>query len=165
MKQEPALHVRWMVRRNISDVLRIEDESFEFPWPEEDFIRTLRQRNCIGMVAVDERSETPLHLLSLAVEPESRRRGVGKALVDKLIAKLAEGRRNTILTEVRERNLAAQLFFRAQGFRAVRVLRDFYEDGAKCKPSRRRCNVELRSSANAEGQDRIAHAALLGLRR
>lgn len=29
---------------------------------------------------------------------------------------------------MRESNVAAQLFFRAQGFRAVSVLRDFYDD-------------------------------------
>jgi ribosomal-protein-alanine N-acetyltransferase len=29
---------------------------------------------------------------------------------------------------VRETNLSAQLFFRSLGFRAVSVLRDFYED-------------------------------------
>ena len=37
-------------------------------------------------------------------------------------------RRTRIVLEVRETNLAAQLFFRASGFRAVNVLRDFYED-------------------------------------
>ena len=30
--------------------------------------------------------------------------------------------------EVRETNLAAQLFFRTQGFRAVSVLRSYYDD-------------------------------------
>jgi ribosomal-protein-alanine N-acetyltransferase len=32
---------------------------------------------------------------------------------------------------VRETNLTAQLFFRAQGFRAVRVLRGYYEDSGE----------------------------------
>jgi len=32
------------------------------------------------------------------------------------------------MLEIRETNLSAQLFFRALGFRAVSVLRDFYED-------------------------------------
>ena len=35
------------------------------------------------------------------------------------------------MLEVRETNLPAQLFFRAHGFRAVSVLRDFYEDTAE----------------------------------
>ena len=37
-------------------------------------------------------------------------------------------RRNRIMLEVRETNLSAQLFFRANGFRAVSLLREFYED-------------------------------------
>ena len=48
---EANVHIRWMIRRDMSEVLEIEKSSFEFPWSEEDFIRCLRQRNCIGMVA------------------------------------------------------------------------------------------------------------------
>ena len=50
-KQEVRVHIRWMIRRDMPEVLDIESESFEFPWSEDDFIRCLRQRNCIGMVA------------------------------------------------------------------------------------------------------------------
>jgi ribosomal-protein-alanine N-acetyltransferase len=49
-------------------------------------------------------------------------------MLGKLIAKLSAQRRTRIVLEVRETNLAAQLFFRQQGFRAVSLLRDFYED-------------------------------------
>ena len=49
-------------------------------------------------------------------------------MVEKLIGKLSADRRNRILLEVRETNLDAQLFFREVGFRAISVLRDFYED-------------------------------------
>ena len=48
-------------------------------------------------------------------------------MINKLVSKLSHGRRNRILLEVRETNLAAQLFFRAVGFRATSVLRDFYD--------------------------------------
>ena len=40
-----------MIRRDMPEVLAVEQEAFEFPWLEEDFTRCLRQRNCIGMVA------------------------------------------------------------------------------------------------------------------
>ena len=40
-------------------------------------------------------------------------------------------RRTRITLAVRERNLFAQLFFRSQGFRAVRVLRGYYEDSGE----------------------------------
>ena len=39
--------------------------------------------------------------------------------------------RTRITLEVRETNLNAQLFFRAQNFRAVRVLRSYYEDSGE----------------------------------
>ena len=45
------VHIRWMIRRDMPSVLAIEQECFEFPWYEDDFVRCLRQRNCIGMVA------------------------------------------------------------------------------------------------------------------
>ena len=50
------VHIRYMIRRDMAEVLGIEQASFEFPWQKEDFLRCLRQRNCIGMVAeYDER--------------------------------------------------------------------------------------------------------------
>jgi len=45
------VQIRWMIRRDMAEVLRIERESFEYHWTEEDFLCCLRQRNCIGMVA------------------------------------------------------------------------------------------------------------------
>lgn len=131
-------HIRWMIRRDMADVLAIESEGFEFPWSEDDFLRCLRQRNCIGMVAehedrvagfmIYELHKTRLHILNFAVGTQFRRCGVATQMVDKLIGKLSSQRRNRILLEVRETNLAAQLFFRSAGFRAVSVLRAFYED-------------------------------------
>jgi len=137
-KQEVRVHIRWMIRRDMPEALDIEAESFEFPWLEEDFIRCLRQRNCIGMVAehddrvvgfmVYELNKKRLHVLNFAVAPEYRRRGVGTQMVAKLVGKLSAQRRTRIVLEVRETNLPAQLFFRANGFRAISVLRDYYED-------------------------------------
>jgi len=137
-QQQQRVHIRWMIRRDMAEVLDIESQGFEFPWCEEDFIRCLRQRNCIGMVAeqddrvvgfmIYELHKTRLHLLNFAVSSEGRRQGVGSQMLNKLIAKLSTQRRTRILLEVRETNLSAQLFFRTLGFRAVSVLRDFYDD-------------------------------------
>jgi ribosomal-protein-alanine N-acetyltransferase len=137
-QQQLRVHIRWMIRRDMSDALEIENDGFEFPWSEDDFIRCLRQRNCIGMVAeqedrvvgfmIYELHKTRLHLLNLAVSKDNRRRGVGAQMLAKLTAKLSTQRRTRILLEVRETNLPAQVFFRTLGFRAVSVLRDFYDD-------------------------------------
>ena len=137
-RQDVRIHIRWMIRRDMAEVLDAERQSFEFPWCEDDFIRCLRQRNCIGMVAeYDERvvgfmiyelHKNQLHILNFSVNETFRRRGVGKQMVGKLISKLSHQRRNRILLEVRETNLSAQLFFRDMGFRAVTVMRDHYDD-------------------------------------
>lgn len=137
-KQEVRVHIRWMIRRDMPEVLAIEADSFEFPWLEEDFIRCLRQRNCIGMVAeYDERvvgfmiyelNKTRIQVLNFATARDYRRRGVGSQMVAKLIGKLSAQRRTRISLEVRETNLPAQLFFRENGFRAVSVLRAYYDD-------------------------------------
>jgi ribosomal-protein-alanine N-acetyltransferase len=135
---ELRVHIRWMIRRDMAEVLEIEHESFEFPWQEDDFVRCLRQRNCIGMVAEHENQvvgfmiyelhRTRLHVLNFAVAKDFRSRGLGRKLISKLAAKLSPQRRTRILLEVRETNVAAQLFFKQCGFRAVAVLREFYED-------------------------------------
>ena len=140
-KEQVRVHIRWMIRRDMPEVLQTEQESFEYSWTEEDFLRCLRQRNCIGMVAeqgekvvgfmIYELHKNKLHILNFAVHPGCRRFGVGAQMVGKLISKLSSHRRTRITLEVRETNLPAQLFFRKQGFRALRVLRAFYEDSGE----------------------------------
>lgn len=145
MDAKLKLHIRWMIRRDMPEVVAIEEDSFEFPWTEADFLLCLRQRNCIGMVVEDVRASSgtiegsgplvgfmvyelyraTIHVLAFAVHPAYRRRGVGSAMAAKLKEKI---RYNRVQCELRETNLVGQLFFQAQGFRAVSVLRDFYED-------------------------------------
>lgn len=126
-------YIRWMIRRDMPEVLDIESACFSSPWSEDDFIRRLRQRNVIGMVLeVDERVHAfmlyelqrgRLELVNLAVGPLHQRGGLGTMLIEKLKSKLSEniGRRQTILVDVAERNLSFQLFLRSLGFRCVDI--------------------------------------------
>jgi ribosomal-protein-alanine N-acetyltransferase len=75
-----------------------------------------------------ELTKTRIRVLNFAVAAAYRRQGVGSQMLAKLIGKLSPQRRTRITLEVRETNLAAQLFFRANQFRAVSVLRNFYDD-------------------------------------
>lgn len=130
-------HIRWMIRRDIPEVLRIENASFEFAWAEEEFIRVQRQRNCIGMVAevceliagyvIYELTRNGLRVLNFAVRPDCRRRSIGSLMVNKLKSKLND-RRTKIELHLRESNLVAQKFFAANGFKAIGVVRGFYTD-------------------------------------
>ncbi len=141
MQTQTRAHVRWLIRRDMPEVLQIEKLSFEYGWVEEDFLGVFRKRNCIGMVAefgekvvgymAYELCEKSLHILNFAVHPAYRRMGVGAQMALRLISKLSSHRRTRLTLDVRETNLSAQLFFRAMGFDAVRVLPCFYDDSGE----------------------------------
>ena len=111
-KQEVQVHIRWMLRRDLPEILEIEEESFEFPWLEKDFSRCLRQRNCIGIVAVvgsnnlnNERVvgfmvyqlfQKTTCVLDFAVHFKWRRRGIGSQMIAKLIEKSSIQQRQKI---------------------------------------------------------------------
>lgn len=131
------INIRWLIRCDMPEVLALERAAFEFPWTQAEFIRCVRQRNCIGMVAeyaervvgfmVYELHKTRAHLLNVVVASHVRRYGVGRKLLEVLIGRLTK-ERNRITLEVRETNLAAQMFFRAVGFYATKVLSDWYDN-------------------------------------
>lgn len=136
--KQTCAHVRFMIRRDMPEVLEIEKLSFPAAWSEDDFLRCLRQRNCIGMVA--EQGDTivgfmvyvllkkSIDIVNFAVHPVWRRKGVGGEIIVRLVNKLSSHRRTSITLAVRETNLPAQLFFRNEGFLANEVVRGFYED-------------------------------------
>jgi ribosomal-protein-alanine N-acetyltransferase len=134
----PKINIRWLVQRDLPDVLQIERDSFPIPWGVDGFLYYLRQRNCIGMVAeryrqivgfmLYELHKSNLRIINFAVAPVARRQDVGGQMVRRLIDKLSQQRRKEIVLEIRETNLPAQLFFRHEGFRAVCVIRDHYDD-------------------------------------
>lgn len=131
------VHIRWMIERDMPEVLAIEHASFEFPWCEEAFLQELSRPNCIGMVAeygervvgfmIYELHKQKLHLMEFAVHPDFRRQGIGHQMVGKLVGKLSSHRRTQITLYVREKSLGAQYFYRSQGFKATEVIRDYYK--------------------------------------
>lgn len=140
-----SLNIRYMLRSDLRRVLEIENACFEFPLTRRDIIGVIRQQNGIGLVVerreiADGYVSDPVivgyvlyelhnnrnHLLSIAVDPTHQRQGIGRAIHEEMRRKLRLAR-NRIMLEVRERNLPAQLFFRAMGYRAMGVLRNYYD--------------------------------------
>ncbi len=133
-----AVWLRCMIRRDMPEVLEIERRSFEYPWSKADFVRALQHRNALGQVAeIDDRVVgfmvfalygTRIELWNLAVAPDCRRQGVGRAMIAERLKALSAQRRHMLAANVREHNLAAQVFFRELAFRCVAVMRRFYDD-------------------------------------
>ncbi len=125
------VHIRWMIRRDMEQVLAIEQSAFDDPWDEEAFVAFLRRKNCIGMVAergdevlgymIYELHKNQLHLANFAVHKDLQRRGVGMQMMQKLVNKLAAQRRERIVLDVSENNRPGQEFFKKVGFRATAI--------------------------------------------
>lgn len=122
----------------MSSILDIEAKSFEYPWNFSTLEECIVCRKNVAMVAtvenkvvgyiVYELHTASVHLLNLAVAEKNRRQGIATTLVETLRKKLHPDRRSKIVLGVRESNLEAQLFFRSLGFRAVQIVRDYYDD-------------------------------------
>ena len=134
---QTRVHIRWMIRRDMPEVLAIEHAGFEYPWCEEEFLRVLRQRNCIGMVAehgerivgfmIYELHRNKIHVLDFATHADF----AGEAWDDRWWPSWSgssptSGVTGSLCTFARP--TAAQLFFKVLGFRAMEVVREHYAD-------------------------------------
>lgn len=140
VSHQPAqLSLRDMEPRDLRSILKIERSSFEEPWSEDDFYRTLSQKHRVGIVAVAskrtvvgyliaESMTKSFQVLNMAVSPTYRGRGVGRVMLGWLCDQLVKSSRDKVRVEVRETNLPMQLFLRRVGFLATEVLRSYYPD-------------------------------------
>ena len=133
-RQKCRVHIRWMIRRDLPEVL--ENERSGLGWTEDDFCKTLGHRNCIGLAAecsqhvvghvVYRLRKHRFEILNLCVAQNWRRLGIGGQIIDKMIGKLSQCRRGEILIDVPERLLLTQLFLRSKDFKAIEVVEDAY---------------------------------------
>jgi len=68
-------------------------------------------------------------IVSLAVHPDYRRRGVADALMRRTLDALRKAGVRRVSLMVRTGNTAGEQLYRAHGFRRVRLERRYYEDG------------------------------------
>ena len=132
------VHIRWMISRDMPQVLAIEVSRFANPLTEREFSALLHEQQIIAMVA--ERGEEivgfmiyrlcsgRLVLLQIAVREDLILNGIGTQMVKKLRAKLSAGRRTHVDIDIRETNLGGQLFLASCGFKAIRIDRKAFQD-------------------------------------
>lgn len=77
-------------------------------------------------------------LISLAVDPARRRRGLGRRLALAVLEDLQRQGATTCRLQVRLSNLGAIDFYTRLGFRIVSMSRDYYTDGESAYVMRRR---------------------------
>ena len=113
---------------HVARIAAMEREYFSAPWDEASLRAELENPLALWLVALDGEtvagyvgSQSVLgesDMMNLAVHPDYRRQGVGKALVERLLWELGE--ENHCLTlEVRASNEAAIALYEGLGFRQV----------------------------------------------
>jgi ribosomal-protein-alanine N-acetyltransferase len=69
-----------------------------------------------------------LHINNVAVRAEYRRRGIGEALLSRVLQEARRRKANAAFLEVRSTNRAAQALYEKSGFRAIARRADYYSD-------------------------------------
>jgi len=139
----PRAFLRDMRREDLPAVLDIERRSFAQPWSRAFFEKELATPFARLVVAVEEAVPRPqvigytcrwrvtdeVHLLNVAVHPERRGLGHGRALVGAVVAEAEVARTRVVYLEVRAGNVIARRLYRQLGFRDLGVRRGYYGPG------------------------------------
>ncbi|WP_353613401.1 ribosomal protein S18-alanine N-acetyltransferase [Mangrovibacter phragmitis] len=124
-----------LTQADLAAAWAIEQRSHAFPWSEKTLISNQgeRYRNyglwvdsqlvafAITQVVLDEAT-----LFNIAVDPAWQRKGLGRELLDYLIAVLEQSDVLTLWLEVRESNQGARALYERLGFNEVTVRRNYY---------------------------------------
>jgi ribosomal-protein-alanine N-acetyltransferase len=79
--------------------------------------------------AIGHRRGAKGHIVTVDIAPGFRRRGAGRILLAELLRRLEEEGARAIRLEVDARNTGAIRFYEQMGFRATRILKDYYDEG------------------------------------
>jgi [ribosomal protein S18]-alanine N-acetyltransferase len=123
---------RYLIRpaqpADLEDVREIERVVFSDPWSANDFAQCLtsgvpflisEQQGIVAGYLVAHGAADEGEILNLGVAPAHRRRGVGRALVERALTLLAARGARAVFLEVRESNAAARRLYQSLGFLEV----------------------------------------------
>jgi ribosomal-protein-alanine N-acetyltransferase len=125
--------MRWLIQKDMAEVLAIDRQSFQNPWSEDDFFSALRQRNCMGQIVelnqrilgyiIYDLYDDMISIKRMAVDPDLRRLGLGSKMLGGMKDKLSRQKRTSLIMEVAGDDEAGQAFLRKAEFQADAVLR------------------------------------------
>lgn len=136
-----ALTIRPLDRRDIPAILEIQSSNRQAAqWPQsayEGLEKTgenawVAEQNAIvlGFLVARVVSDE-MEILNLAVQPDSRRQGIGGELLQHIISWAGEIRVRRVFLEVRLSNTVARKFYEANGFVQTGIRPNYYSDPAE----------------------------------
>ena len=130
-----------MTTADIEKVIAIERASFQFPWSTRFFLDELQVDCARSLLAeVEGRivgyvlfwflpEEVDIH--NIAVHPDFRRHGVGRLLLEQVVAAARHQDRVRVTLDVRFSNVPAQNLYRSFGFVTRGVRKGYYSDNGE----------------------------------
>ena len=130
-----------MTTADIENVIAIERASFQFPWSTRFFLDELQVDCARSILAeVDGRivgyvlfwlvsEEVDIH--NIAVHPDFRRQGIGRLLLEQVVAAARRQERLRVTLDVRFSNASAQSLYRRFGFVAHGLRKAYYSDNGE----------------------------------
>jgi len=147
--------IRCVDTSDASGVYAVERSCFNDPYPPaflDSLIETERDRFLVAVdggkvvgYTVGTVSGTEGHIISVAVDPRNRRRGIGTRLLSSVTRRLVERGVEEIHLEVRKGNRAAISFYERMGFRIFSEITHYYGDGEDAWVLRRSGESQLPS--------------------
>ncbi|HLI34179.1 MAG TPA: ribosomal protein S18-alanine N-acetyltransferase [Terriglobia bacterium] len=139
--QLDRVRIRSSSLEDLTSILKIQNEAFPSGgWTANDYVRLIQDSE--GLFIIAELSEVmpcqmvgfaalrracdQAELLSLAVAPDYRRMGIGRALLREVIFRLESLSVRTLYLEVRPSNHAALSLYHSEGFMLNSIRHDYY---------------------------------------
>ncbi len=142
-RADKGLEIRTAKPEDLEEIYEIERLSFKFPYPpsllksylaicKDLFIVACLRGRVVGYAISLIRCGSVGHLVSIAVHPSFRRRGIGRLLLKESIERLKRKGVRGVRLEVRVSNSPAISLYHSYGFRVVGRIRKYYLDGEDC---------------------------------
>ncbi len=132
------MEIESMKEAQVPQIAALERVCFSDPWSEKSILSELENPLSCWLVAMDgERlagyvgSQTVLgetDMMNLAVDPDYRRKGLGKELILSLIEALRQRESRCLTLEVRDSNAPARALYEGLGFQEIGRRKNYYRN-------------------------------------
>ena len=134
--KRPPVDIRRLAYSDLPKVVALERRSFPTPWSLSMFVLELSKPSgiCLAALANKEirgylicsRYDDAWHLMNIAVDPDVRRHGIARVLIDAMIERAGQSANYTL--EVRVSNAGAIALYESYGFKSVGTRPRYYSD-------------------------------------
>ena len=134
------IELRRLTLADLAEIEPIERASYPTPWSRSMFAGELAKPSSVTLGAFDSeggqlvgylivsRYVDAWHIMNLAVQPERRRHGIARRLLEELFSLTEDDARRGYTLEVRVSNRVAISLYEHMGFRTTGVRRGYYTD-------------------------------------